>query len=145
MPVRSLFATPFYEAAIDDVALLADLDHSCRSLARDDAAGRRWARDHGYRGYTSYASLNDLPARDPAFAALQRALAPHVAAFADAAHLDLGRRRVDDLELDGTGVGRLFGKLGLLEALGRVADMKSLPLESDLENAGYQVGLGVRG
>ena len=37
-------------------------------LAEEDGAGRRWSREHGYRGYTSYASLNDLPARDPAFA-----------------------------------------------------------------------------
>ena len=65
---RSLFATQLYEAEIDDAGLLDDLAHSIRSLAGDDGAGQRWSRDKGYKGYTSYASLNDLPRRDPAFA-----------------------------------------------------------------------------
>lgn len=94
MPVRHLFPTPFYEDVLADEALLADLAHSARSLAADDSAGRRWCRDNGYPGYTSYASLQDLPARDPAFQALARRLAPHVAAFAREAHLDLGGRRL---------------------------------------------------
>jgi uncharacterized protein (TIGR02466 family) len=94
MPVRSLFATLFYEADLADPALLEALDASCRSLARDDAAGRRWSREHGYRGYTSYASLNDLPVRDPAFADLVRRLDRHVAAFAAECAFDLGRRRL---------------------------------------------------
>jgi hypothetical protein len=64
MPTRALFSTLFYEAALDDPALVAALDHGCRALARDDRAGRRWSREHGYRGYTSYASLDDLPVRD---------------------------------------------------------------------------------
>jgi uncharacterized protein (TIGR02466 family) len=93
MTVRQLFATPFYEAAIDDADLIAELDHSCRSLARDDRAGRRWARDNHYPGYTSYASLDDLPARDPAFADLKRHLDRHVRAFAEAAHFDLGGKK----------------------------------------------------
>jgi uncharacterized protein (TIGR02466 family) len=94
MTIRTLFATPFYQDSVADAGLLAELAHSCRSLAADDAAGRRWCRDNGYPGYTSYASLADLPSRDPAFHALVRRLAPHVAAFAGAAHLDLGGRRL---------------------------------------------------
>ena len=93
MSVRALFPTYFYEAAIADDALLADLSASCAALASDDVAGRRWSREHGYRGYTSYASLNDLPQRDPAFADLKRHLDRHVAAFAKEAGLDLGGRR----------------------------------------------------
>lgn len=93
MPIRQLFPTAFYEASLDDDALLADLDQSCRALAQDDTAGRRWSKDHGYRGYTSYASLNDLPLRDPAFADLKRALDRHVAAFAKEAGFDLGGRK----------------------------------------------------
>jgi uncharacterized protein (TIGR02466 family) len=93
MPVRQLFPTFFYEAPLDDAALLAELEQSCRALARDDRAGRRWSRDHGYRGYTSYASLNDLPQRDPAFADLKRALDRHVVAFAQEAGLDFAGRR----------------------------------------------------
>lgn len=79
---RTLFATRLYEAMIDEEALLADLAHSIRSLAVDDQAGKRWSRDKGYKGYTSYASLNDLPRRDPAFEDLKRILTRHAAAFA---------------------------------------------------------------
>lgn len=79
---RTLFATRVYDALIEDHALLGDLAHSIRSLAEDDEAGKRWSRDKGYKGYTSYASLNDLPRRDPAFEDLKRILTRHAAKFA---------------------------------------------------------------
>ena len=91
MTTRSLFATRFYEGALDDDALLAELDHSCRTLAVDDRAGQAWSKTHGYRGYTSYASLNDLPQRDPTFADLVKALNRHVAAFAKDCAFDLAK------------------------------------------------------
>lgn len=94
MTVRSLFATCLYQAAIGDAALLADLDTACRGLAEDDRAGRAWSRAHGYRGYTSYASLADLPQRDPAIGDLVRHLNRHVAAFAEACAFDLGGRKL---------------------------------------------------
>jgi len=106
MPVRSLFATRFYEDRLDDTLFVEELDEACRALAQEDAAGRRWSREHGYRGYTSYASLNDLPLRDPRFAELVRRLNRHVAAFAEAAALDLGVRR---LRLDSLWVNLLKG------------------------------------
>jgi uncharacterized protein (TIGR02466 family) len=91
MPVRSLFATPFYDNQIGDAALLADLAASCRMLAEEDRAGRAWSKAKGYRGYTSYASLNDLPQRDPAFADLKRLLDREAKLFARAVHFDLAR------------------------------------------------------
>lgn len=99
MPSHPLFASLFYEASLDDPAFVAELERSCRALAEDDQAGRRWSREHHYRGYTSYASLNDLPARDPNFAELVRRLNRHVAAFAEECAFDLdGRRlRIDSL------------------------------------------------
>ncbi len=98
MPTRSLFATRLYEAIIDDQRLLDELAHSIRSLAADDVAGQRWSRDKGYRGYTSYASLNDLPRRDPAFAELQRLLQCHATRFADDLAFDLARKpKLDSL------------------------------------------------
>jgi uncharacterized protein (TIGR02466 family) len=97
MAVSLLFPTPLWQASNADAALLADLAHSCRSLAADDAAGRRWCREHRYRGYTSYASLNDLPSRDPAFATLARWLAKQAAQFAAAAHIELAKPRLDSL------------------------------------------------
>ena len=94
MPTRSLFATRFYQGQLCDPGLVADLDDACRMLAREDQAGRRWSKAHGYRGYTSYASLNDLPARDPRFADLKRALARHVAAFVADCAMELGGRKL---------------------------------------------------
>jgi uncharacterized protein (TIGR02466 family) len=80
--VRSLFVTHLYEAEIGDDALLSALARSIRSLAQDDAAGVRWSKEHRYAGYTSYASLNDLPKRDPAFADLAKILTRHATSFA---------------------------------------------------------------
>ena len=94
MTVRSLFATRFYESSLGDAALVESLERSCRILAAEDAAGRRWSKAHGYRGYTSYASLDDLPRRDPAFGELVRHLNRHVAAFADECAMELGGRRL---------------------------------------------------
>jgi len=79
---RALFPTQLYEAELGDDSLLADLAHSIRTLAADDTAGKSWSREHAYAGYTSYASLNDLPKRDPAFADLAKLLARHAVAFA---------------------------------------------------------------
>jgi len=93
---RSLFATLLFDAEISDPGLLGELAHSIRTLAKDDNAGRRWARDHAYPGYTSYASLNDLTTRDPIFADLARLLSRHAATFAR----DLGwdvRPKLDSL------------------------------------------------
>ena len=104
MAVRSLFATTFYTGELDSPALLAELEEACLALAGEDEAGRRWSREHGYRGYTSYASLDDLPVRDPRFADLVRMLNRHVAAFAQHCAFDLGGRR---LKLDSLWVNLL--------------------------------------
>jgi len=85
MPIRQLFATQFYEGALDD---------ACRELSEEDAAGQAWSHEHGYRGYTSYASLNDLPQRDPRFGDLVRHLNGHVASFARNCSFELGGRRL---------------------------------------------------
>lgn len=98
MPTSSLFVTRFYEGEAGDEQLLNDLAQSCRTLSQEDKAGRAWSQAHGYRGYTSYASLNDLPSRDPNFAALVRLLDRHVAAFARDCAMDLKRRpKLDSL------------------------------------------------
>jgi uncharacterized protein (TIGR02466 family) len=95
---RSLFATKLYEADLGDESLLGQLTHSIRTLANDDQAGRRWSKEHHYAGYTSYASLNDLQRRDPAFGALARLLTRHAASFATECRFDLSRKpRLDSL------------------------------------------------
>ena len=98
MSVRNLFATPLYEGELGDAGLLDELADACRQLAEDDRAGRGWSKAHGYRGYTSYASLDDLPQRDPRFADLVKPLDRHVARFAEACAFQLGRKlRLDSL------------------------------------------------
>lgn len=94
--MRDLFVTRLYEADLSvDLEALA---HSIRSLAEDDLAGQRWAKEKNYRGYTSYASLNDLPRRDPVIGDLARALARHAARFADECAFALPRKpRLDSL------------------------------------------------
>ena len=98
--IRSLFATRLYHAplsahgpAIDP----AELEASCYSIAEDDEAGQQWCEDNAYPGYTSYASLTDLPWRFPIFGDLVAALDAHVATFAEDLCFDLGDR---DLKLE---------------------------------------------
>lgn len=91
--VRSLFATRLYHAALADHGGRIDLDElaaSCLSIAEDDTAGQRWCEENDFPGYTSYASLDDLPWRFPVFAALREVLDAHVAAFATDLAFDLG-------------------------------------------------------
>lgn len=95
---RDLFITKLYEAEIDDETMLSELAHSIRTLAEDDAAGQRWSREHRYAGYTSYASLNDLPRRDPVIAALAKLLNRHATIFAAECRFDLMRKpKLDSL------------------------------------------------
>ncbi|WGM48442.1 hypothetical protein KOAAANKH_03343 [Brevundimonas sp. NIBR10] len=102
MSLRPLFVTQVYEATLSATpgfegfnAALAD---AVRMLAVEDHAGRAWCRAHGYRGYTSYGSLNDLPTRMPEFAELKRHLDRHALAYARALNFDLARKpRLDNL------------------------------------------------
>ncbi|WP_380781781.1 TIGR02466 family protein [Sphingomonas sp. R86520] len=94
MTTRSLFATRFYEADLGDDDLVEELEDAARELAKADRAGIAWSKEHGYRGYTSYASLNDLPLRDPRFGDLVRLLNKHVAAFVKDCAFDLGGRKL---------------------------------------------------
>ena len=93
---RTLFVTRLYEASLADdpgfEAFNTELTDACEMLAREDAAGRAWCKARGYGGYTSYASLNDLPTRASVFAALKRRLDRHAAAFARDLAFDLGPR-----------------------------------------------------
>ncbi len=69
--------------------LTAELEVAALSLSRDDVAGIKWCEKHGYHGYTSYASLNDLAWRIPVFQKLERILDRHALAFAKALHWDI--------------------------------------------------------
>jgi len=94
--IRTLFATRLYQASLAGepgfAAFNADLADACAMLAREDKAGRAWCKANAYGGYTSYASLDDLPTRATVFADLKRRLDRHAAAFAEALAFDLGPR-----------------------------------------------------
>ena len=96
--IETLFVTRIYRAElaarVSGKRLLAELRDACVSIAMDDEAGQAWSAANGYKGYTSYASLDDLAWRSPAFADLTAAIDPHVADFAKSAEMDLGGRRL---------------------------------------------------
>lgn len=98
MSLRPLFVTQVYEASLAGEKAFADfnseLQEACQMLAQEDLAGRAWCREKGYGGYTSYASLNDLPQRASVFGQLKSKLDRHTARFAEGLHLDLGGRRL---------------------------------------------------
>ena len=98
MALRTLFATPIYEASLSTDRTFedfrAELEAACRMLAAEDAAGRAWCKAHGYGGYTSYASLDDLPRRASVFADLKGKLDRHARTFARDLAFDLGRGRL---------------------------------------------------
>ncbi len=94
--IDKLFVTQLYRGAVasPDDPFLQELDASCRAIAEDDTAGQRWCRKNGYPGYTSYASLNDLPWRFPIFKELRKRLDRHVGDFVKALEYDLAGRKV---------------------------------------------------
>ncbi|WP_370270600.1 2OG-Fe(II) oxygenase family protein [Nioella sp.] len=95
--ISSLFVTRLYRARLSEFAPEIDaqeLDNSCIVIAEDDEAGQQWCEENGYPGYTSYASLTDLPWRFPIFADLVKVLDQHVAAFAEDLEFDLDGRKL---------------------------------------------------
>ncbi|WP_071675939.1 2OG-Fe(II) oxygenase family protein [Nioella nitratireducens] len=95
--ISSLFVTRLYRAALSEFAPVLDareLETSCLVIAEDDEAGQDWCEENGYPGYTSYASLTDLPWRFPIFADLVKVLDAHVAAFAEDLEFDLGEGKL---------------------------------------------------
>lgn len=74
--------------------LLDELEAACWMIEDGDQAGHDWCETEGYPGYTSYASLDDLPDRAPAFADLVSHLDQAAADYAAALHWDLGQARL---------------------------------------------------
>jgi uncharacterized protein (TIGR02466 family) len=103
MALRPLFVTSVYEDTLTTDRKFenfnAELLAASRMLEAEDSAGRAWSKANGYGGYTSYASLDDLPRRASVFGELKTRLDRHAKAFAEQVHLDLGagRLRLDSL------------------------------------------------
>ena len=91
-----------------DSSVLAFRD--CSPISRTTPPARRFAglpdlasiAEQGYPGYTSYASLDDLPWRMPIFGDLEKALDKHVAAFCKDLGFDLGDKKLMMLRNHGT-------------------------------------------
>lgn len=93
--ITPLFVTEIYRAdTIVSPDLLEELDDTCRAIADEDEAGQTWSQQKGYLGYTSYASINDLPAQASLFDNLRQLIDTHVAAFADKLDYDLKGHRL---------------------------------------------------
>ncbi|MEO0608098.1 MAG: TIGR02466 family protein [Pseudomonadota bacterium] len=94
MTELTLFSTRIACQALPSEALLEALLEAVWMIEDGDTAGHDWCEREGYPGYTSYASLDDLPDRAPAFADLVAVLDTQARACADALFWDLGTARL---------------------------------------------------
>ncbi len=88
--IHDLFVTRIYRA--EDVAppqLNGGLEQAALTLAAEDRAGQRWCAAHGYPGYTSYGSFDDLARRHADFARLAKLIDKHALAFARDLHWEM--------------------------------------------------------
>ncbi|TYB88516.1 TIGR02466 family protein [Oceaniovalibus sp. ACAM 378] len=95
--ISSLFVTRLYRARLSDLGKPVDgaeLEASCLSIAEDDEAGQAWCDENDFPGYTSYASLTDLPWRFSIFKDLVKVLDKHVAEFAKDVEFDSGDKKI---------------------------------------------------
>ncbi|MDG2474431.1 MAG: TIGR02466 family protein [Paracoccaceae bacterium] len=96
--IESFFVTRLYHASLFDFAKsldIGDLNNACLSIADDDVAGQKWCEKNCYPGYTSYASLSDLPWRFTIFERLVKVLDRHVASFCSDLQFDLKGQRIN--------------------------------------------------
>ncbi len=115
--IDHVFATSIYRGKLGGgrpKPFLDELRTACRAIAQEDDAGYTWAKQAGYKGYTSYSTIDDLPDRNATFAELCARLEPHLAEFAQDLDFDLrGHRPIVDsiwinvLEPGGTHTGHI--------------------------------------
>ena len=105
--MSTLFPTLIHAQSHADALSLKELEATIWMLAEEDTAGQDWCEREGYDGYTSYASLDDLPERAPIFAELVTLLDKQAAAFARQLHWDLtgGKLVLDSLWVNVLGEG----------------------------------------
>ena len=94
LEIETLFATPIARHDLRDAELVEELSKSIWMLEEGDEAGAKWCEENGYDGYTSYASLDDLPKRAPAFASLKANLDKMAAVFSEALGWDLSEHQL---------------------------------------------------
>jgi uncharacterized protein (TIGR02466 family) len=97
MPTISLFPTRIYVAPLRKSGLdrlNQDLADEAAGLRDADSAGRRWSEVHYPGGYTSYGSHDKLHCISSSFAALGKAVDPHVKAYTNQLGYDMRGRRL---------------------------------------------------
>jgi uncharacterized protein (TIGR02466 family) len=105
MTTTRLFVTEICRVSLDGPRdLNADILDATKMLAKEDKAGRAWCKEHGYQGYTSYSSLDDLVSRATCFDTLAKLIKPHAEKFAAQLQMDLHGRK---LKLDNIWVNSL--------------------------------------
>lgn len=88
--IQSLFPTLLYRAELPSPEKLnMQLHDAALELAAGDVAGQRWCEKHGYPGYTSFATQDDLAEQIPAIARLVKILDKHAADFAKELHWNI--------------------------------------------------------
>jgi uncharacterized protein (TIGR02466 family) len=96
--IKSFFVTRIYDASLDQSGKkidMLDLAKNCDLIAEDDTAGQNWCEKNNFPGYTSYASLNDLPWRFPIFKDLTKLLNKHVEDFVTDLQFDLSGKKLN--------------------------------------------------
>ncbi len=93
-----LFVTRIYREEIADVAMLnQELETISLSLSASDRVGLRWCEKHGYPGYTSFASIDNLTGRFRKFARLEKIIRRHASLYATELHWDTrGKKPICD-------------------------------------------------
>jgi uncharacterized protein (TIGR02466 family) len=97
MTTQTLFPTLIYKHALlsrGGADLNGRLLRECLQLRHDDGAGRVWSAANYPGGFTSYGSASRMQQVSPTFAALERAINPHVARYARDLALDLRGRKL---------------------------------------------------
>src|SRR3954470_5471209 len=95
MTTQKLFPTLVYSSRLQAGQWKAFKERLVREfyqLRADDESGQRWSAQNYPGGYTSYNSASRMHQLSPTFAALEKKLDRHVAAFARALEFDLRSR-----------------------------------------------------
>src|SRR4051794_6503522 len=97
MTTQKLFPTVVYSSRLQAgqwQAFNDRLARECHQLRADDESGQRWSAQNYPGGYTSYNSVSRMHQLSPTFAALEKKLSRHLAAYVRALEYDLEGREL---------------------------------------------------
>lgn len=96
MSTQILFPTSIYHTSLSAFYKKnkKDLLNEISVLEQDDKAGRDWSQKNYARGYTSYASANQMHRMSPTFAELEKQIRKHVIKYIKQLQLQLSSEQV---------------------------------------------------